>query len=306
MPHTQPSVVLFGASLGGRRGYQHLKERRNILAFCDNSPKKQGTRLCGCPVLSPAQAVALQPDEVWISSMYYYEITAQLIQLGVDRKRIFMVDPSILDGYRAANKPSLSATRVLLWGVGLASQRAYNYYQSSYNILGFISTDPRFADVSFCQKPIFTPAQALKQSADCVWTPDAAFADAQKTLEPLGFPLWRLDRLPASITDTPVEPLWQLGGGFFRRKVIIAGDGPLAHKTLERTQSHERTLCFVTPQDSPVSVTSVRVLPLQVAVTLPAKKIYVAHTPAEPLLSELLSADLKGKDIEIVDPYILD
>lgn len=305
MSQPKTSIVLFGASVGGRRGYQHLKDRRNILAFCDNSPQKQGTQLCGKPVMAPAQAVQLKPDEFWISSMYFYEITAQLIQLGVDRKKIFIVDPSVLDGYRAANKPSVSATRVLIWGVSLAAQRAYNYYQSSYNILGFISADQRLTGLTFCQKPIFTPAQIATQSADCVWMPHQDAAQAKAVLTNAGVEDWRLDQLAPEVTDTPAEPLWQPATGFFRRRVVVMGTGPLAQRTQELTQMYEQVICFCSDNPTTLKVGKVSVLPLEQAVASKFTKIYIAEDTYQSTLDRLLQQNISGKDIEIVDPIIL-
>ena len=309
METKQPKVILFGSSLGGRRAYDYLKDRRQILAYCDNSLKRQGKTLRGRPILSPQAAVDLQPDEFWISSMYFYEITAQLLRMGVDKKKIFIVDPSVLDGMRAGGKPALAATEAIIWGVSLAAQRAFNYYHANYHIRGFVTTQPAPRGYTFCQQPLFCPQDLAKMEWDALWVPAQAEAEARRMLEPSGAPLWRLDVLPAQVTDTEVEPLWQLRRWPFRRRVAIWGLGPLSQETLRRVKKTENFVCFVNEDIDAAGAAGKLlgrpVVSLRDFLSLGCDKVYLTDDSEQALKLLWGVSPVHPLDIEIVDGAIL-
>lgn len=60
-------IILFGSGQGGQMATKWLPADWELLAFADNSPKKQGTYLNGIPVISPARIPDFAPDLVWIT-----------------------------------------------------------------------------------------------------------------------------------------------------------------------------------------------------------------------------------------------
>lgn len=78
-------VVIFGAGQAGQMAARWMRADHTLLAYADNSPARWNTRLDGVPVLPPAQAAALRPDEIWIAVLKREaepEIRRQLAGLG--------------------------------------------------------------------------------------------------------------------------------------------------------------------------------------------------------------------------------
>lgn len=78
-------VVIFGAGQAGQMAARWMRADHTLLAYADNSPAWWNTRLDGVPVLPPAQAAALRPDEIWIAVLKREaepEIRRQLAGLG--------------------------------------------------------------------------------------------------------------------------------------------------------------------------------------------------------------------------------
>lgn len=80
-------IILFGAGILGRcvlRALQYLN--KEAICFCDNAPSKQGTVLCGLPVLSPDAAIKQFPDsKIYLcltSQDNVQKVKGQLLQLG--------------------------------------------------------------------------------------------------------------------------------------------------------------------------------------------------------------------------------
>lgn len=115
-------IVLFGASLGGKRAFRALQKECEIIAFVDNDEKKQGTKFMGVPVMAPADLSRLEYDKIYISSMYDGEIVYQLKQNnGILPGKITLVGHDILNGDEEVPWGCLSiiATTIALalWGV---------------------------------------------------------------------------------------------------------------------------------------------------------------------------------------------
>jgi len=98
MAQSTQQVVIFGASIGGKRAWRHHRRRYRILGFCDNDAKKWGGNYCGLPVGSPESLKCSEYDKVIIASCYYMEIFEQLAKLGVNAQKIEVLDPEILCG----------------------------------------------------------------------------------------------------------------------------------------------------------------------------------------------------------------
>lgn len=60
-----------------------------VVALLDNSELKQGTYIDGIQVLSPAQGVVLNYDAIIILSFYVKAMKQQLVELGVEKERIY-------------------------------------------------------------------------------------------------------------------------------------------------------------------------------------------------------------------------
>lgn len=86
-------VVLFGASNYGKDFYMGELKRNNIdiIAFSDNDKNKWGKLFYGVNVVSPKQLNELNFDIIIITSMYFKEISNQLIMLNIDIKKIATV-----------------------------------------------------------------------------------------------------------------------------------------------------------------------------------------------------------------------
>ena len=89
-------IMIFGAGEGGRRALDNLSEDCRIACILDNDPKKQGTTLAGIPVCSPDRALEPEVDQVLIASYYSSEIFEQLLEMGVDVRKIEVLDYELL------------------------------------------------------------------------------------------------------------------------------------------------------------------------------------------------------------------
>lgn len=78
------SYILFGASSAGKR-YVQREGRFDNLIFVDNDKNKDGTELYGYKVISPEKIkdYYMPGTQIIISSMYYFEILTQLIDMGI-------------------------------------------------------------------------------------------------------------------------------------------------------------------------------------------------------------------------------
>lgn len=94
------NAVLFGASKLGKIAFVALKDEYNICFFCDNDSSKWNKEFLGKKVISPKELITLNNYEVIITSSYYNEISEQLLQLGINRFKIFELINKIylLDG----------------------------------------------------------------------------------------------------------------------------------------------------------------------------------------------------------------
>ena len=85
-------VILFGAGASAVEVEKILARFEiAIVAFCDNSPGKQGTLFRGSPILGPDDLMGFLDGEtaIVISSVYQAEIATQLRELGIPAEAIF-------------------------------------------------------------------------------------------------------------------------------------------------------------------------------------------------------------------------
>ena len=86
------NMVIFGASTLGKAAYEMYKVSHKIICFCDNDKNKWGKDINGVRIVSPDSLNMLNKDfEVLIASMYYEEIIQQLINIGIEKYKLFTV-----------------------------------------------------------------------------------------------------------------------------------------------------------------------------------------------------------------------
>ena len=75
-------IIIFGTGSCGKRAYEMLKNQFEIKYFCDNDVNKHGKSLFNIKIISPNQLLE-NKFRIIIASMYYDDISKQLIQLGI-------------------------------------------------------------------------------------------------------------------------------------------------------------------------------------------------------------------------------
>jgi hypothetical protein len=82
-------AIIFGASTLGEAAYLKLKDSYDITNFCDNDANKWGKLFCNIDIISPHKLKEIKHDKVIIASMYYNQITEQLINMKINNFSIF-------------------------------------------------------------------------------------------------------------------------------------------------------------------------------------------------------------------------
>lgn len=107
-------IVIFGASLGGRRAIAWAKRYGKVVGFIDNNAALRGKSIAGRPVYPPSEIQAHPEWDVVISSeIHYKEMDAQLNALGIDDARVRFCPRCYLNGSREF------PLDLLLWALGL-------------------------------------------------------------------------------------------------------------------------------------------------------------------------------------------
>ena len=77
-------LFLFGAGLIGALAASVLRDKLNITAICDNSPRKQGTTIEGLPCIPPDELAQHRAPFVLVSTnKYYQDVHQQLEQMKI-------------------------------------------------------------------------------------------------------------------------------------------------------------------------------------------------------------------------------
>jgi hypothetical protein len=82
------NIIIFGTSTRGKYVYQKLKDKCNIIYFCDNDKNRIGGEIEGIKIISPKDLSDLN-YKVIIASMYHQEISAQLNNMGIHNFEIY-------------------------------------------------------------------------------------------------------------------------------------------------------------------------------------------------------------------------
>lgn len=92
----EKEVVIFGCGVYGKLLYDEMKSKgaNNIKCFCDNNRNIVGTAYKKCEVKLPEEAVKCYSDACYVITPLDYEseILIQLVSLGIDIKRVYMVN----------------------------------------------------------------------------------------------------------------------------------------------------------------------------------------------------------------------
>lgn len=92
-------VVIFGVGKGGHNALEDIQHRLpqyEVIAFCDNDPKKQGQTYRNIAIESPTALATLNPDIVVIASSYAVEIWQQLWDMDFAMDKVEVIDAHIL------------------------------------------------------------------------------------------------------------------------------------------------------------------------------------------------------------------
>lgn len=82
------NIIIFGTGLFYQRRKKSLPECTNIVAFIDNNIKVQGNLLDGSIIINPSDLSSLTYDYVILASIVPNEMKKQLLEMGIDEKKI--------------------------------------------------------------------------------------------------------------------------------------------------------------------------------------------------------------------------
>jgi len=89
MQDSKIKVLIFGTGEGAKKALEIIDlEKVYILAYLDNDQTKQGMSFNGIKVEAPLSVNKYEYDYIVIASIYYQEITAQLLKMNVHRSKI--------------------------------------------------------------------------------------------------------------------------------------------------------------------------------------------------------------------------
>ena len=90
-------IIIFGCGSLGKRVYNTYKINNEIVAFCDNDPKKQGKSYEGISVKAPSEICNIKFDKIIVSSTYYQSIIEQLHKYNIPHKKIQKFNSAFVD-----------------------------------------------------------------------------------------------------------------------------------------------------------------------------------------------------------------
>lgn len=129
-------VVIFGTGAAGRAIYRVIKDKDDIVAFIDNSPSKINTFYKGIKIIAPAELKKLNFDAVLIGGVWADEMSAQLLNLGIDKERIKLIDDKDIS-YSADNRAKTTNYYVKSL-VGILDELGYDYFIDGSGLLSIL------------------------------------------------------------------------------------------------------------------------------------------------------------------------
>lgn len=91
-------ILVFGTGEVGQIAIHLLEEEYHILFAVDNDKRKWGNLFEGYEIKSPSEILKYDCDIVIISTRYMIDISFQLLQMGIEKERIFFSEIKLVDG----------------------------------------------------------------------------------------------------------------------------------------------------------------------------------------------------------------
>ena len=129
-------VVIFGTGAAGRAIYRVIKDKDDIVAFIDNSPSKINTFYKGIKIIAPAELKKLSFDAVLIGGVWADEMSAQLLNLGISKEKIKLIDDKDIS-YSTDNRAKTTNYYVKSL-VGILDELGYNYFIDGSGLLSIL------------------------------------------------------------------------------------------------------------------------------------------------------------------------
>ena len=129
-------VVIFGTGAAGRAIYRVIKDKDDIVAFIDNSPSKINTFYKGIKIIAPAELKKLSFDAVLIGGVWADEMSAQLLNLGIDKEKIKLIDDKDIS-YSTDNRAKTTNYYVKSL-VGILDELGYDYFIDGSGLLSIL------------------------------------------------------------------------------------------------------------------------------------------------------------------------
>lgn len=129
-------VVIFGTGAAGRAIYRVIKDKDDIVAFIDNSPSKINTFYKGIKIIAPAELKKLNFDAVLIGGVWADEMSAQLLNLGIDKEKIKLIDDKDIS-YSTDNRAKTTNYYVKSL-VGILDELGYDYFIDGSGLLSIL------------------------------------------------------------------------------------------------------------------------------------------------------------------------
>ena len=129
-------VVIFGTGAAGRAIYRVIKDKDDIVAFIDNSPSKINTFYKGIKIIAPAELKKLSFDAVLIGGVWADEMSAQLLNLGISKEKIKLIDDKDIS-YSTDNRAKTTNYYVKSL-VGILDELGYDYFIDGSGLLSIL------------------------------------------------------------------------------------------------------------------------------------------------------------------------
>lgn len=129
-------VVIFGTGAAGRAIYRVIKDKDDIVAFIDNSPSKINTFYKGIKIIAPAELKKLNFDAVLIGGVWADEMSAQLLNLGINKEKIKLIDDKDIS-YSTDNRAKTTNYYVKSL-VGILDELGYDYFIDGSGLLSIL------------------------------------------------------------------------------------------------------------------------------------------------------------------------
>lgn len=129
-------VVIFGTGAAGRAIYRAIKDKDDIVAFIDNSPSKINTFYKGIKIIAPAELKKLNFDAVLIGGVWADEMSAQLLNLGINKEKIKLIDDKDIS-YSTDNRAKTTNYYVKSL-VGILDELGYDYFIDGSGLLSIL------------------------------------------------------------------------------------------------------------------------------------------------------------------------